>query len=51
LIGHVVSTHPVYALLDDPLFSFAGKRVGGSFFKFPLSAAGEERDVERSEDR
>jgi hypothetical protein len=46
-----VSTHPVCASLDAPLLSFAEKRVENSFFKFPLSAAGEERDVERSDDR
>jgi hypothetical protein len=39
----------------DPLFRYAGKRVeeGGDEkeFKVPLSAAGEERVVERSNDR
>ena|ERR1700754_2396166 len=55
-----LSTHPDIATLIDPLFSFAGKRVNAFFslffcplsiFPYPLSAAGEERVVQRSADR
>jgi hypothetical protein len=54
------STHPGYALLADPLFSFAGKRVKTFFLIFfcdsfnnaiPLSAEGEERGTKRSDGR
>jgi hypothetical protein len=51
-------THPDIAALVDPLFGFAGKRVGeflffilDLFLKSPLSTAGEERDGERSNAR
>ena len=52
----VYYTHPDIATLVDPLFSFAGKRVKEMFpcsfalypFFAPLSAAGEERVVQRS---
>ena len=59
-LGIVVqTTHPDIATLVDPLFSFAGKRVKEMFpcsfalypFFAPLSAAGEERVVQRSADR
>jgi hypothetical protein len=49
-------THPGVALLADPLFGFAVKRVKKVVLlfcksKFPLSAAGEERVTKRSDGR
>jgi hypothetical protein len=48
-----VVTHPDNAALVVPLFAFCGKREGNVYLYCvnPLSAAGEERVVQRSVDR